>query len=251
MLYATKLRNCKGGTNTMENQKERSKLESLFENNFQPQLPVNTIEVKVKIDLSSMFVDAARMYSMEAERVMRFTSNVLFQVTEEEFLKYFKTLLYLRVARVNNVQNETLKAYRSDMRNYLIPAFVSTLINSIGLASDNNYGFSFRPLYSIEGTDVMTPTEMWDVTRRLKTLNVEGLVCIETGIAMSPLGELAMMATLNVQGEVLGYKKDHPIYGFYASFFKHQLVDSTINASAFRIRYGSESDYRMYLTQIV
>lgn len=227
------------------------KLEELFKNQFQPILPVDYVTINVKVGMSELFSEAATIYSMEAERVMRFTSNDNFNISSDSFLKYFTTLLYLRVARVNNNQNNTVKAYAADLRNYLIPAFVSTIINSIGKATDSDYGFMFVPTTDISVEDLLSPSEMRVISRKLETLNKEGLVCIETGIAMSPYGELSMMATLNIQGEVLSYKKDHPIYGFYAAFLKHSLISDVMNPNVFRIRYGAEIDYRMYLQHIV
>lgn len=238
----------KVGTKTMEH---NPKLEELFQKHFQPELPVNTITVNVKIDTSDIFLDVASVYSQEAERVMRFTSNAHFEISTEEFLKYFKTLLFLRVARVNNVTNSAVNGYKNIQRNLLIPAFVHILINSIGRATDTDYGFTFVPQVDINSVDLMSPEQMQDVSRRLVTLNREGLVCTETGVSMNPAGELSVMATLNIQGEILSYKKDHPVYGFYASFFRHSIVSNTISADILRIRYGAESDYRSYLHMIV
>lgn len=227
------------------------KLDELFTNQFQPVLPVDYVTINVKVGVSELFSEAANIYAMEAERVMRFTSNDKFNISSDSFLKYFTTLLYLRVARVNDTQNNTVKAYRADLRHYLIPAFVSTLINSIGKATDLDYGFMFVPTTDITVDDLLSPQEMRAISRKLETLNKEGLVCIETGISMTPYGELSMMAALNIQGEVLSYKKDHPIYGFYAAFFKHTLISDVVNPNTLRIRYGSETDYHMYLRHIV
>ncbi len=227
------------------------KLEELFERSFQPALPVNTVLVEVQIEVSELFRDAARTYSLEADRVMRFTSNANFQITEDLFLSYFQTLLYLRVMRVNGVQDATTKLYRNDMRNYLIPAFVSTLVNSIGRATDSDFGFTFIPKMNIAAGDLMSDSDMRAISNKLKVLNVEGLVCIETGIAMQPEGDLSFMATLSIEGDIKSYRKNHPIFGFYAAFFKHQILTDTLDAKALRIRYGAESDYRMYVQNIV
>lgn len=232
----------------MEN---NQKLSESIEATFQPCLPVNTVIVEVQITPSQIFKDAAEIYAQEAERVMRFTTNPGYTISNIDFEQYFKTLLYLRIMRVNNVRDTVTKAYQSDQRNYLIPAFVATLINSIGRASDMDYGFTFIPKMTINAYELLTAQQMYKLSGKLRGLALEGLVCIETGIAMSPLGELSTMAALNIEGEVLSYKKDHPIYGFYASFFKHELLTSALDPSLLRIRYGAQSDYRMYLHQIV
>jgi hypothetical protein len=226
-------------------------LEELFEKHFQPALPVNTVIVEVQIEVSDLFRDAAQMYSLEADRVMRFTSNSAFQISEEEFFSYFQTLLYLRVMRVNGVQDATTNLYRNDMRGYLIPAFVSTLINSVGRATDSDFGFTFIPKMNISVDELMPAEDMRNISNKLKVLNIEGLVCIETGIAMQPEGDLSFMATLNIGNDIMSYKKNHPIFGFYAAFFKHTILTDGLEAKALRIRYGAESDYRMYIKNIV
>lgn len=238
----------KEGTNTMEN---NTKLEGLFNDQFQPALPVNYVTVNVRVGVSDLFSEASTIYSMEAERVMRFTSNDHFTISSDKFLNYFKTLLFLRIARVNSAESQIVRAYIKDQRNYLIPAFVSTLINSIGKATDSDFGFLFVPTTTISADELLSPSEMVEISTKLKTLNKEGLVCVETGIAMTPYGELSMMATLNIQGDILSYRKDHPIYGFYASFLKHTITSDIMNPNALRIRYGAENDYRMYLQHIV
>lgn len=230
---------------------EITNLKDLFEKDFQPALPVNTVLVEVQIEMGELFRDMARMYSMEAERVMRFTSNNHFQISEDEFLQYFTTLLYCRVMRVNGIQNEITKKYRNDMRSYLIPAFASTLINSIGRATDSDYGFTFIPKMNVSVEELLTAEEMRVITEKLRTLNIEGLTCIETGIAMQPEGDLECMATLNLESDIRSYKKNHPIFGFYASFFKHTILTDVLDPKSLRIKYGAESDYRMYINYIV
>lgn len=226
-------------------------LEKLFEDNFQPVLPVDTVIVEVNIEVSDLMYDAAETYSMEADRVMRFTTNENYQISRDEFVSYFKTLLFLRVARVNGLTNKVTALYRNDMRNYCIPAFMSTLINSIGKATDNDFGFTFVPRMDIAAEDLLSDSEMRSISKRLSVLNMQGLTCVETGISMSPLGDLNAMAVFSVQHDVRSYRKNHPIFGFYAAFFNHTLVTEVMDPSSLRIRYGAQSDYRMYVNQIV
>lgn len=214
-------------------------------------LPANLLEVIVELTPSRLFKDAARVYSLESQRVIRFTGNESFIISEEQFEKYFITLLYLRVMRVNNVQNNTTSMYRGDMRGYYVPAFVHTLLTSIGIAVDRDFGFKFVPSVKIDANDLLSAEEMRTISSKLSILSREGLTCVDTGVSMRPEGELSFMAVLNISEEVLSYKKDHPVYGFYASFFNHQIVDSVMNPSQFRIRYGSEAEYATYVKYIV
>lgn len=214
-------------------------------------LPQNLLEVVVELTPSRLFKDASRVYSLESQRVIRFTGNESFIISEEQFEKYFITLLYLRVMRVNNVQNNTTSMYRGDMRGYYVPAFVHTLLTSIGIAVDRDFGFKFVPSVKIDANDLLSAEEMRAISSKLSILSREGLTCVDTGVSMRPEGELSFMAVLNISEEVLSYKKDHPVYGFYASFFNHQIVDSVMNPSQFRIRYGSEAEYATYVKYIV
>lgn len=245
-LKSSKLRLCKGGS-IMEHGKWAQELES----KASQVAPAETLIIKVKVEPSELFADAALVYSNEAERVTRFSSNKNFEITPEQFEKYFKTLLYLRISRVNGTENETTRSYKHDIRTYNVPAFVHTLLTSVGKAVDRDFGFEFIPTTSVEVKDMLSPSEMRDVSRKLNFLNVEGLVCVDTGISMRPEGELSFMAVLNIEEEVLSYKKDHPVYGFYAAFFKHTIVDQVLNSSALRVRYGTQSEFATYVRYIV
>lgn len=226
------------------------KITKFMEESFQQVLPVNMVKVVVNFEANELFKDLAEMYFMEAERVTRFSSNINVAISVEEYLNYFKTLLFLRVSRVNGVQNETTKSYKNDLRNYLIPAFVNTLLISIGRATDINFGFEFIPQTSIEAEELLSASEMRNISQKLRTLNLSGMVCVETGIAMSPIGELSFMATMNIQGEILSYKKDHPVYGFYASLFNHTVVSELLEPKMLRIRYGAQDEYRHVLNHL-
>lgn len=220
-----------------------TKINEMMEKEFARPQATNMVQVGVNFEVSELFNDLATMYYQEAERVTRFTSNENVMVQTKEFDGYFRTLLFLRIARVNGVQNATTKSYKNDLRNYLVPAFVNVLLISIGKATDLNFGFEFYPTTSIDAKDLLSPTDMRNISQRLRILNMSGLVCVETGISMNPLGELEFMATMNIQGEILGYKKDHPIYGFYAAMFKHTIVSDVLVPKMLRVRYGAQDEY--------
>lgn len=226
-------------------------IQRMLEENYQPVLPINTATVEVILEPSDLFKEAANVYFLEGERVLRFTSNPNFQITEDEFLGYFSTLLYLRVARVNGVQDATTKNYMADFRNYYVPAFVHNLLSSIGKAIDYDFGFEFVPKVKIDVKSLLGASEMRDISKRLGQMSREGMVCVDTGISLHPTGELALMATMNISEEILSYRKDHPIYGFYAAFFKHELVSNVIDPKMLRIKYGSANDYNILVQQIV
>lgn len=228
------------------------RMEELLEARGPLVLPRNYITVTVELKPSELFEEVSKVYEAEAERVMRFTVNQNFVVTKNDFLKYFKTLLYLRVTKATGVKNNTTAAYHSDMRSYQVPAFIHILLTSIGVATDRDFGFVFVPaVKGITDQDLLSPEEMREISLKLSRLSIEGLTCVDTGISMRPECELSFMAVLNIEGEILSYKKDHPLYGFYAAFFKHQIIDETLNPSALRIRYGSQKEYEAYVLRVV
>lgn len=228
-----------------------STIQNLLEEKFQNALPINMVEVKVEITPSELFQEVAVVYAMEAERVSRFTSSTTAYLPVEDIEKYLNTLLYLRVARVNGVKNEITRGYHNDFRSYNIPTFIHTLLVSIGKATDYDFGFTFIPVISIQNEDLLSPSEMIETSRKFGILSLEGLSCVDTGISTNPNGELATMATFSIQKEILSYRKDHPIYGFYAAFFNHKILGEVILPEGLRIRYGAQRDYISILHNIV
>lgn len=214
-------------------------------------LPKGLLTIEVTLEPSVLFADAGNVYNMEAQRIMRFAHNEDFLISAKEFEAYFKTLLYLRISRVNGVENATTKAYKYDLRNYMVPTFIHTLLTSIGTAVDRDYGFQFVPVLKMDVKELLSSTEMVELSRKLSFLAREGLTCTDTGVSMQPTGELSFMATMNISEEILSYKKDHPVYGFYASFFNHKITDEVMNPSVFRIKYGSAQEYATYVKYIV
>ena len=216
-------------------------------------MAASTVTIQVKLSPSDLLTEASTVYHMESERVTRYTSTQDFTISTEDFKKYFTTLLWLRVSRVNATDNAAdTRLYRSMIRNYNVPAFIHILLTSIGRATDHDFGFEFIPTMDTpKKTELLTPEEMIVVSRKLDFLNREGLTCVNTGISMSPLGELATMATFNIETEIKSYRKDSPIYGFYTAFFNHTIVGDIINPNMFRIKYGAQSDFRRFVSSIV
>lgn len=224
-------------------------LKTMLEQVGQPVILKNLVNVEVKIEFGDLMRDAAKTYSMEVDRIMR-GSSTRYQITDEEFEKYFHTLLFLRVSQVDNSKHQNFTPYRNAMRNYRIPVFMDTLINSIGEATDLGFGYRFRPSVQIDSKNMLAPSEMQDISDKLDVLNIEGLMCTITGIKMSPDGDLQTMAVFSIHGEILGYKKDHPLFGFYAAFFKHEIISDVLNDSFLRIRYGADIEFKQYIRLI-
>lgn len=225
-------------------------LTNVFETEFKV-LPVSTVNAVVKIEMSDLFDDAATTYSQEVDRVMRFISNPYYQITADEFLKYFTTLLYLRVMHVNGQKNKTTANYYADQRKYVVPTFIHVLLTSIGKATDRTQGITFKPAIEVDLDNLHSAEKMREISDKLDIINKEGLTCVETGVPINIEGDLQFMITLNLEHEILSYSKHHAIYGFYAAFFKHTLMCDVLEPKNLRIRYGVLNDYKSYLRQIV
>lgn len=223
----------------------------MLEERFAPARPENMVVVQVLIKFGDLIQEAAQVYEMEVERVMRFSNHESFQITSGEFVKYFNTLLYMRICHVTNTQNQVTKSYKPYYRNVRIPAFMDTLINSIGVAEDIDFGFRFVPSMDIKAEELLSPEELDNISRRLDYIGREGLVITENGLNVKPAGELQVMAMFSIHNEVKSYKKDHPIYGFYAAFFKHEIVSEVLEPKFLRIRYGANTEYVPIVREIV
>lgn len=204
-----------------------------------------TMKETVSITPGELFNDLVQLYSAEQDRVLRFksTPNLM---SGGEMMKYFHTLLWIRVQHVRG----TLKRdYKKFIHKGTIPALVYQILLGIGDAKDADYGIRFTPQFEIETEMLLAPEQVLEISDKFDTLNLEGLVCIETGVPKDPEGELGFMATYNMEGKVLSYRKDHPVYGFYSAFFEHQLTQELLK-QFLRVSYGYADDYQTVLRSI-
>jgi len=201
----------------------------------------------IKLEPSELIHDMAELEHKEMERVMRFTVNKIV-LSVEEIEKYFKTLLYLRVIQVTDYKN--LKDYRFTLKSLNIPVRIYQIILSLGEAIDRDYGIRFLPAMEIEAESLLGANELREYSDRLSVLIPEGYLVVETGLPSAINGELGFMACLLISDEkVFSYRKDHPVYGFIASFFKSELINKAFDMD-YRIYYGSKEDYKIMLSRI-
>lgn len=233
--------NIEKGSNLMTKWEEISK-------EFMPEPHAETmVKQTIKLEPSQLVHDMAVLENREMERVMRFTDNdVVLSVQEIE--KYLKTILYLRVIQTNN--SRSLAGYRFALKSLNIPVRLYQIILSLGEAVDRDYGIRFLPVMEIDAEDLLTPDELREYSDRLSVLIPEGYLVVETGLPTSIYGELGFMACLLVSDEkIFSYRKDHPVYGFIAAFFRSELINKAFDMD-YRIYYGSVEDYRVVLSRI-
>lgn len=235
----------------MENLQRGNELQSAWEGIAkemfpEPKTESMTIQV-VKLQPSVLVADMAILENLEMQRVMRFTkSDVILDVKDIE--KYFNTILWLRVLQVNHDKRIAPYAFANHSLN--IPVRLVQILLSMGEAVDRDYGIRFMPSMDIEAEKQLSPEELREFSDKISVMIPEGYLVVETGLPTSTLGELGFMACLLVQDEkIYSYRKDHPVYGFIASFFRSELVSKAFGID-YRMYYGSIEDYRAMLSRI-
>lgn len=212
----------------------------------EPKTESMTLQV-VKLEPSELILDMAKLENLEMQRVMRFTtSDVILSV--EDIGKYFHTILWLRVLQVNHDKKIAQYAFANHSLN--VPVRLVQILLSMGEAVDRDYGIRFMPSMDIDASKQLSPDELRELSDKISVLIPEGYLVVETGLPTSTLGELGFMACLLVQDEkIYSYRKDHPVYGFVASFFRSELVSKAFEID-YRMYYGSVQDYRAMLSRI-
>lgn len=206
------------------------------------------VKQTVKLEPSDLISDMARLENMEMQRVMRFTTNNVVLSTEE-IEKYFKTIIYLRVLQVTGGKKFSTYANFA-MKTMNIPVRLYQIILSLGEAIDRDYGIKFVPSMELDAEMLLGLTELQELSDKISVLIPEGYLVVETGLPTTTNGELGFMACLLVNDEkVYSYRKDHPVYGFIASFFKSELISKAFSID-YRMYYGSVEDYKAMLGRI-
>ena len=228
-------------------------LNSIVESMFEDVKPMNnpTVKVSVEMEPGDLMKDLAKETFKEVQRIASYSGQVsMLEVDEEDVLKAFKTLVWLRVNTVNGTGGKPFMEYRQIKKHVAIPVLMYQLLIPMGLAYDKDYSIEFRPVTKIAGEDLLAPRELEavsDVFRRLENFGFK----VVYGVPISEEGELQFMAMSHVRDEVLSYRtKDHPVYAFLASFFKQQEMNE-ITGSMCRVLYGYESDYRYYISRLL
>lgn len=201
----------------------------------------------IKMEPSVLLNDMAKLEQQEMTRVMRFTNTSIIP-SDGEVEKYLTTLVWLRVLQVNH--DAKIKPYAFAQKELNVPARIYQIILSLGECTDRDFGIRFVPAMDIDAALLMTPTELRDMSDRLSIISNEGYITVETGLPTTTQGELGFMACLLVNDEkVYSYRKDHPVYGFIAAFFRTELLSKAFDID-YRVYYGSIEDYRAMLSRI-
>lgn len=228
-------------------------LNSIVESMFEDVKPMNnpTITVSVEMEPGALMEELASATLQEIQRIASSSGQVsMLDVDEEDVLKAFKTLVYLRVNTVNHTASKVMQSYKQAVKHFAVPVLMYQLLIPIGRCYDRDYSIEFVPVTKIAGEDLLAPQELMalsDVFRRLENYGFK----VVYGIPQSEEGELQFMAMAHVHEEIVSYRtKDHPVYAFLAAFFRQQQFNEVTGAMC-RILYGYESDFRWYIRRLM
>ena len=222
-------------------------LSELVDTEFKPSRK-SSVVVTVDVQPSPLVEKFAKLTVDELYRMSNTAlARELDQLAEGSILRYYKTLIYLRVLNVNGELNGKMAQYRRLYRGFAVPTFLYQLLDNIGECRDDDYNVIFVPAYSIDANDLLALEDALKVSELL--LQFEYLQKV-TGLPNNLEGDLAFMAMHHVNGEVTSYRKDHPVYGFLASFFEQQEFNE-VTGTMHRIYYGNASDYEQMMTTLL
>lgn len=213
----------------------------------EPRPMTGTILHQVNISLSETFDDMARFEVEEMKRVTRYQQNA--ELPEvEDMERYLKTLIHVRVLQVTDPRQ--LKEYKSSTYSARVPARVSLLLDNIGEAYDFESNIRFIPTYSIDSDNLMSPEEIVEMSLLMERYLAEGYTTIQ-GIKKDKTGSIYLMSKLvvntpdNLQ-KVLSYRKDNPVYAFFASMLKLEILKLNYEdiIMAYRVQYSDELLYK-------
>lgn len=207
-----------------------------------------TIKVTVELTPSVLLEKLAKEIHSEFERIAPYAGyKAVENLGPDDFLKYLKTLVWLRCGRVLNEEKAT-RPYRSLYRMVAVPVLAYQLMISIGEAIDRDFGIKFIPAYSIGAEDILAPEEVEAISDLFSRFENHGLKVVY-GLPRDTEGELDFMAMCSVEGIVRSYRKSHPVYGFLAAFFEQKKLNE-VTGMMCKTLYGYHSDYELYVTQL-
>lgn len=201
----------------------------------------NMVRVKVALKPNDMFDSIAEAYFHEIMRVTRFEAKQTV-ISLDNVQKFFDTILYLHVRNCN----QTLpQEYRGIMKRVNLPTVLVAILSNIGEVTDSDFGLRFYPEYEIESEKLMSVSEIEDFSQELYRLEKLGIKITTTGLPMpNDCGTLGFMGCQLVDNkEVLSYRHDHPVYGFFQAMFKSNALSEIIGNNALRVRYGYYDHY--------
>lgn len=194
---------------------------------------------------NDMLEDYTRLLVSEGNRLSPVAKKDYFSAME--LTRYLQSLLWIRVSLVNNTLP---RDYAVIAKTACIPILWAALIDLVGVATDEDFGITFKPVMTINAEMLMSPSEMVEMSHRIKALERNGFRQTTSGVGRQVEGDLGFMALNHIETEVVSYRRDHPMYAFFSSFFNLQSLETIIGMKS-RIAFGSKDQFRLYLHALV
>lgn len=215
---------------------------------FEEARPVSGVILhKVNVGLGELLDQMARFEVQEMKRVTRYQQNVDIP-SQDTLARYIRTLIWVRVTQCNDPRG--LKDYKTLTYSVRVPARLSLMLDNLGEAFDYDSNIRFVPVCEIESSDLMSVDECIDISHLIESFLVEGYHSVG-GIKKDKYGSVELMSKLvlsdpEAMDKVLSYRKDNPVYAFFAAVFKLQVLSMTYQEAVIinRVQYSNTEMYR-------
>lgn len=218
----------------------------------QPRSVTNSIVYKVQMVMDELYTNMAKWELMELQRCTRFATNVRLPEAED-LARYFRTLTWVRVTQAT--EPKKVKDYKVAVHSSRIPNRLSVILSNIGEAYDRDSNIKFIPTCDIQAKDVMAITELMEMSDLLGSYLEDGYATV-AGMEKSNLGSVMLMSKLVISEpgqlqQVLSYRKDNPVYAFFAAILQMEIVDLTYQDlfRQYRVQYSSVDQYKYSFQQ--
>lgn len=206
--------------------------------------------VTVSLDNSEMMSILSKKLYDEFVRMAPYAGYApISDLSPEDILKYLKTLQYMRVLHVTSKHVDKYREYQSIARFVSVPVLFYQLLICIGNVYDPEFNLELRPAYNVSENDLLAPGAMEAISSLFRQFESSGMKVLH-GIPKDESGDLDFMAMSHVDDKVVSYRKSHPVYGFFASFFKQKELNE-ITGGMSRVIYGTESNYRHQIEAVM
>lgn len=208
-----------------------------------------TLTVEVTLNPSEVMEELALQLAEEMKRLAPSGMKQVFDLEKEDIHKYLTTLSFMRVSHVRHSSDKTWGTYRELYSKIAVPCLAYQVLTAVGEVEDKDFSLRFIPAIALKADDLLAPDEMKAISDIMTRLERNGLKIV-FGLPREDVGELGFMAMSCVQEEVRSYRKDHPVYGFLASFFKQAKLNE-ITGTMTRVFYGYTQDYKLRIARLI
>lgn len=197
---------------------------------------------------SALLSTLANSLSLETKRITR--DSRVRSVESDVMLQYLTTLLEMRITRITG---KSLNEHRAGHYNYVVPSIFNVALSQIGTANDVMKGINFIPVSGkIEYT--LEQQTMIEVSNLLLALESDGFKLV-VGSPKTTEGNVETLAIQEVDGELLSYRSDNFVNGFWAALLKIEWLYEEPNVSNYtsdlQDSYGEVIEFASYIPKLI